>query len=104
MPLPTRISDRKVYAGDPYALRLVFNNPDGSPRDVSTGVWTASLEGLPDAWTVDTTEAAQGIVVMHLSAGTSRLLPARLNRWDLFESVIFNRTVFVGRLEKWTDV
>lgn len=104
MARPETVPDRVVWKGDPYELRLVFTNADGTARDLSGAAWVPSLAADGIVWTVNADEAPLGVVRLLLTADQTELLDAPYVRWDLFEENIWGRTIMTGRLVPKADV
>lgn len=101
--------DLDLYRGDTYAHTVTFT--DGTdPVDVSGYSWLAQIRETTDsaavveAFTVDTTNAATGVLVLRLSAAQAAELP-RSARWDLQRTaggVV--ETILAGRVVTMPDV
>lgn len=76
-----------VYRGDSETRIFTFTDEAGDPIDYSASTWTAQIRRHEKAetavdLTVDTTDAATGVIVVELSAEDSAALPGR-GVWDL---------------------
>lgn len=89
---------------DSYAHEITFVDSNSAPLDVSNRTWAAqvrsdpSSSGSPDAtFSVDTTSAATGIIVLALTTtATAALQPGRAYRWDLQATVGSDVTTMVA--------
>lgn len=98
---PGRVRDVKVYAQDALRLRVRFT-VDGSAVDLSGSSWTSELSN-GDAFTVDTQDAADGVVFLLLDeAQVAKLHP--YTDWELKEHGLWDQTLLRGRLVRWEDV
>ena len=85
--LPPEIPTWQIYAGDDARLRLEFFDAANAPINLAAvTTWKAAAQGVcssaaPVSLTVDTTNAATGVIEVVLPAHLSRL-PDR-SRWDL---------------------
>lgn len=95
---PKRIPDLVVYRGDAAVIRLVFTGDDDQPYDVSELAFTPTLRNAPYAFTVNTAEAAQGIVYLSLSEVATQAIATPSVYWDLYEDTLFHHTILNGKL------
>lgn len=110
MPAPAEVNLTETR-GDSWALTVTFTDEGGYPVDVSADSWRAEIKARPDdvdalaAWTVDDTDAAEGILVLTLAAADSADLPARVLHFDV-EGTTGDvvRTWLVGAVEVVADV
>lgn len=85
--LSPAVLDLVLYAGDGADFEVDFVDEDQQPIDVSHLTWAAQIrktrtaEISHDLEIVDT-NAATGVIVIHISAEVTRALP-RSNQWDL---------------------
>ena len=98
MSLPTTVDTRRVYRGDPYALQITFLDDDSDPIDLSASTFTAGLADTTENWTVDTTNAAAGVITLELSAAATALIISGTPAWDLAESPRWTQTLLRGQL------
>lgn len=75
-----------VYAGDDYTHTVTAVDGNGDPVDLSDRTWTAQwrrsrVSATAVAFTVDTTNAAAGVLVVSLTAAQTAQLAS--GEWDL---------------------
>lgn len=113
--LPAFVGDLDVYQGDDYPLVVTFKDDAGDPIDMTGVAFTADVRGdegvdVGDlAWSVDTTDAATGKIVMTLDGDDLALVTGPRGRvlyllWDLAADGIYSRTLLEGRLALRTQV
>jgi hypothetical protein len=95
--LPQDVGDIPVYGRDGIALRCEFLKPDDTGYDLSASLWTLHMrDDLPGE--VDTTEAANGVVYIRVTADTvAQMKPAAT--FDLHEDGQWGRTLIHGRFK-----
>lgn len=98
MSAPATVSSRKVYRGDPYSMTLNFVDDAGAPIDLSGSTFFASLDDPTIDWTVLTTELADGIVTLSLTAEQTAAIVTTPARWDFAETPIWTQTLLLGEL------
>lgn len=99
-----------IYRGDTYFHYITFN--DGSaPIDMSAGTWLAQIRpGLRAevvaTFTVDTTSAATGVIVLRLTPEQTAALTTHSSlNWDLQRTVDDNvETLLAGTVTTRGDV
>jgi hypothetical protein len=81
--------DVAAYRGDTYSHVLELEDGNGAALDVSGSTFSAQVRRYPAAdtplasFTVDTSNAATGRVVLGLSAAVTAALPVGKHRWDV---------------------
>lgn len=98
MSMPQPVGDTPAYRGDPRTLRFVFENGDGSPRDLTGTDWVAEIGLERLEWDLGTTQLSAGIVTLHLTAEETANIAQPFVTWDLSEKNIWGYTLFTGRL------
>jgi hypothetical protein len=91
--LPAEL-DMTIYAGDTLTIQFKFTDNATNPVDM-TGTWTASIRanpGDPDppitTFTVDSSQAATGIITITLPSAASAVLPTGPPLvWDLEQTI-----------------
>jgi hypothetical protein len=102
--------DLNIYRGDDFAEYVTFRDENGAAIDVSARSYVAQLrtqrgtEGeLLATCNIDTTNAAQGTIVLNISASTTATLVGGV--WDLVEHVNgTRRTLLTGRVRMHENV
>lgn len=78
-----------AYRGDTYSHAIDVEDGNGNPVNVSGSTFSAQVRRYPAAdtplatFTVDTSQATTGRVVLGLSAATTAALPVGRHRWDV---------------------
>lgn len=85
--LTPAVLDLVLYAGDGADFQVSFVDEDNETIDVSNRTWTSQIRKTRTAETaydleIDSTDAATGLIVLHISAEITRELP-RTAQWDL---------------------
>jgi hypothetical protein len=85
--LTPAILDLVLYAGDGEDFQLSFIDENKEPIDVSALLWTAQIRKtrkseIASELEILTTDAAIGIITIHISAEITRALPTT-GQWDL---------------------
>jgi hypothetical protein len=100
-----------AYKGDTYTHRIDFEDTAGDPVNVTGSTFTAQVRRYPAAdaplatFTVDTSQAATGRVVLTLPHATTSALPVGRHRWDVQQVTggVF-LTVMAGEFEVFGEV
>jgi hypothetical protein len=110
--LPAEL-DMTIYAGDTLTIQFKFTDNASNPVNM-TGTWTASIRansGDPDppiaSFTVDSSQAATGIITVTLTSATSGVLPVATPLvWDLEQTLSSGpvRTTHRGTITVTEDV
>lgn len=110
MPAPAEVTLTQTR-GDSWSLTVTFTDDGDYPVDVSADSWRAEIKARPDdttalaEWTIDDTDAADGILVLTLSAADSADLPARVLHFDIEATTgDMVRTWLVGTTDVVADV
>lgn len=103
MATPTRVDDIHHYAGDPLRIRCDFTGDDDLGIDLGASTWEFGIRGDAVA-TVNTDEAADGVVFIDLTGDETRKLVRPFSTWDLRENGRWNRTMLIGRIVREDEV
>lgn len=81
--------DLEIYRGDDYSHQITFVDANNAPLDVSAYTFTAEIRDRSEGgaqvyatFTVDMTQAATGIITLHLAAADTRI-KTDVAYWDL---------------------
>lgn len=102
--------DLHGYRGDTFVLNVTIEDADGNPLVLDPAGWAAQIKRRPDAtnpvaeFAIDTTDAADGKLVLTLAAADTAELPER-GVWDLQQQITTStRTYLFGETYFGRDV